>query len=212
MNIIRYKEVIHADFSKDAEFMERVIKEIGLNPDAKILDIGTGFGAMAILLALNGYDVLTGQPENDPEWDEHAQVHHEHGEGHEGHHEHGFHPEMMDWRKNARKAGVLDKISFQFLDALNLDFADKSFDGIFMYDVLQHIEDRKRVLLEATRVLSENGAVCVFEWNKRSKRETEEKEGFTIDYIDPRKILKGIDFRIDLFEGDYLNAFIIRRA
>ena len=31
MKIDRYKEVIHEDFSKDVEFMERVIKELGLD-------------------------------------------------------------------------------------------------------------------------------------------------------------------------------------
>ncbi len=61
----KFKKVIHEDFAKDA-----TINNLNLDKNSKIFDIGTGLGAMVILLALNGFDVLTGEPEVNPERDE----------------------------------------------------------------------------------------------------------------------------------------------
>ena len=40
---------------------------------------------MSILLTLNGFRVLTGQPENDPEWANDERHHPEHSEAHARH-------------------------------------------------------------------------------------------------------------------------------
>ena len=207
MNLEKYKQVIHDDFSSDADFMDKTIKGLGLDKNAKILDIGTGMGAMSILLALNGFDVLTGQPEHDPEWEELSEGQHEHCEGQNHHHEYC----MSDWRENAMALGVEDRIRFKYLDATKLEFTDKSFDGIFLYDALQHIKDRKLALNECIRLLTQDGLICVIEWNEKSIKETEEKYGFTIDYIDPAQILNRDDAAIKMIKGNKVNAFIIRK-
>ena len=59
MSLEKYKEVIHKDFLKDIDFIDKTIKHLNIQSDSKILDIGTGIGAMAILLALNNFTVLT---------------------------------------------------------------------------------------------------------------------------------------------------------
>ena len=41
---------------------QRALQELGLPPDAAILDVGTGNGNFAIYLALQGFQVLTGEP------------------------------------------------------------------------------------------------------------------------------------------------------
>ena len=195
MSLEKYKQVI-GEFAVDADFMDRIIKNLNLDQDSRILDIGTGFGAMSILLALNGLNVLTGQPEHDPQSEEHE-------------HHHEFN--ISDWKENAKSLGVEDKIQFQHLDAEALDFPDESFDGVFMYDSLQHIINRKVALNECIRVIRTNGLICVIEWTEKSIKETEEKEGFTIDYIDPRKILERNDVSIELNSGEWVKAFIIKK-
>ena len=88
MSLETYKEVIHEGFSKEADLIDKIIKRLKLNKNAKILDIGTGMGAMSILLAINGYKVITGQPEHNPEWEEMKKQHyeHDHATGHGHHH------------------------------------------------------------------------------------------------------------------------------
>lgn len=184
-----------------------MIKDIGLNRNARILDIGTGFGAMSILLAMNGYNVLTGQPEHDPESEEHES---HHGEDHKGHeHHHGF--PTLDWQENAQALGVNDRIEFMHLNAESLDFPDNSFDGIFMYDTLQHTRNRGIALNESVGIVKPSGLICVIEWNQRTIQETEEKEGFTIDYIDPGEFLNSEDISIELKAGFWVNVFIVRK-
>ena len=94
---------------------------------------------------------------------------------------------------------------------LNLDFADDSFDAIFMYDTLQHVAHREEALNECIRVIKPDGVICVIEWNERSIQADEAQYGFTIDYIDPRTILQRDDVSIEVLVGTWVNAFLIRR-
>jgi ubiquinone/menaquinone biosynthesis C-methylase UbiE len=46
-------------------------------------------------------------------------------------------------------------------DATRLEFADRSFDFVYSFHVLEHIPDCTRALAEMRRVLSEDGAYCI---------------------------------------------------
>jgi ubiquinone/menaquinone biosynthesis C-methylase UbiE len=200
VSLEKYKQVIHEDFVKDVDFIDDTIKELGLDKKAKILDIGTGLGAMSILLAINGFDVLTGQPEEGHGQEEHS---------HEAHC-HGF--SECEWRESAKALGVTDKIEFRHLNAEALDLPDESRDAIFMYDTLQHVKNRELALNESMRVIKPNGLTCLIEWNERSIKEDKERYGFTIDYIDPRKILHRDDVSTELIAGTWVNIFVIRKT
>ena len=65
MNLNTAKEVLGKEFAFTADFVNEIIQNLNLPKNARILDIGTGMGNMAIMLALNGYKVLTGEPETD---------------------------------------------------------------------------------------------------------------------------------------------------
>jgi len=50
-----------------------------------------------------------------------------------------------------------DGVRFVCGDATNLDFPDRSFDAVTMFDVIEHIPDDRRALAEAFRVLRPGG-------------------------------------------------------
>ncbi len=211
MSLKKFMKAIHEDFTKDADFINATLNNLNLDKNSKILDIGTGLGAMAILLALNDFNVLTGEPEFDPERDkwEHHELHH--GKAHGDHHEQHQNEYEFNWRESAKTVGVEHKIKYQHFDAQDLPFPDDTFDGIFMYDTLQHINKREIALKECLRVIKSSGIVSVIEWNKNSIEQDEKKYGFTIDYIDPKDILKQDNISIEKFKGKFVNMYILRK-
>ena len=208
MSLEKYKQIIDADFIKDIDFIDKKIKDLNLNKQSKILDIGTGIGAMSILLAINGYHVLTGEPDEDSEMNKD----HHHGEQHEHHsHDEHFHGSWSDWRESAKAVGVEDRIDYQHFNAEKLPFLAGSYDGIFMYDTLQHIHDRGLALNECIRVLKTEGYLCVIEWSKKTIKEDKEKYGYEIDFIDPKVYLNSDDILIKIFSGEYVIFNIIQK-
>ena len=107
------------------------IEALGLSPGANVLDVGTGEGRFASFLALQGMNVLTGEPASDT-----------------------THYAGKDWSSTATKLGVRDKIRFEAFDASNMPFDDSTFDGVFFFGVLHHVDEaaRKAVVEEAMRV------------------------------------------------------------
>ncbi len=69
MDIKEVKKKLGGQFSFMFDFINSTVKDLELHKDARILDVGTGQGRMAIILALNNYKVITGEPEgDDPEY------------------------------------------------------------------------------------------------------------------------------------------------
>jgi SAM-dependent methyltransferase len=63
---------------------------------------------------------------------------------------------------------VLPGLVFARADASQLPFADATFEGILIRDLLHHVGDRVGVLAEATRVLCPGGTLAVIEPNRAS--------------------------------------------
>jgi ubiquinone/menaquinone biosynthesis C-methylase UbiE len=59
-----------------------------------------------------------------------------------------------DWATSAEKAGVRDRIRFQPFDAGAMPFAPETFDAVFFFGVLHHVDESARtaVVREALRV------------------------------------------------------------
>jgi len=62
--------------------------------------------------------------------------------------------------------------TFQQMDAMNLQFADNEFDGIWSVEAGPHMPDKQKYADEMLRVLKPNGYLGVADWNSRdlSKR------------------------------------------
>ena len=82
---------------------------------------------------------------------------------------------------------------------------------MFLYDALQHIEDREKALNESIRITRPKGIVCVIETNSNGIRYYKETEGFDIDKIDPRDFSLNYAISTEILEGKYSNAYIIKR-
>ena len=65
MDLDEVMERLGSEFQYIFENTKPILQYLALKNDAKILDVGTGQGRMAITLALNGYKVLTGELESD---------------------------------------------------------------------------------------------------------------------------------------------------
>jgi ubiquinone/menaquinone biosynthesis C-methylase UbiE len=208
-----YKRIF-LEFATDANFINETIKKLNLTKNSRILDTGTGIGAMSTLLALNGFHILTGEPEVEPEGDNWNHHDHLHGDSKENHHDnHGdFNREdWNDWRESAKALGVEGKIKFQNFDVEDLPFSNEFFDGIFLYDTLQHVKNREIALNECLRILNTNGVIVVIEWTKKQIEEDYKKYGYRIDFIDPRDILKRDDISTELVKGEAVNIYLLQK-
>ena len=220
MSLEKYKKVIHKDFLKDIDFISKTIKELNLQPESKILDIGTGIGAMAILLALNNFNVLTGEPKIDPKSDHSHNHTHSHKSGshndayHKGHHfdttEEAW-KSWGDWRASAKKLNVFDRIKFQHFNVEKLPFTSESINGIFMYDTLQHVRRRNIALEECLRVLTPDGVICVIEWSKETIEQENEEYGYGIEYVDPKDYLRSSNLSIEIKNGKFVIIYLIQK-
>ncbi len=213
MSLEKFKQIF-GEFAESAEFLDENIKKLNLEKDSKILDIGAGIGAMSTLLALNGFDVLTGEPALDIDKgnrdDDHKQMFVESQAQHDyQHHENHEYKIWGDWKESAKSLGVFSKIKYQYLDAQDLSFEDDSFDGIFLYDSLQHIQNKELALKECIRVLKPRGIIFVMEWTKKQIEEDYKKYGYKIDLINPEDYLKGSNIKIELISGNKVNIFVL---
>jgi len=209
INLEKYKKIIHEDFSKSTDFINKTINTLNLVKDSKILDVGTGFGAMAILLAINGLNVITGELEENHGGMNHDKHHETHQ--HEQHKSDNHKNYSFNWEEIAKAVGVEDQIQFQHFNVLNLPFPNNFFDGIFLYDTLQHAKNKHSALKECFRVIKPSGLISVIEWNEKSIEADYKKHGFKLDYIDPKDFLKQEDGLIETHLGEYVNIYIIRK-
>ncbi|MHA2059742.1 MAG: class I SAM-dependent methyltransferase [Candidatus Ranarchaeia archaeon] len=192
------------EFTLYVGFLEELIDHLALNLSSKILDIGTGWGVMPLILALKGYKVLTGEPERTPE------PYREHKD-HQPHQTDGG-KFSLDWRESARAVDVQHQIKFQHFDAEQLPFADGSFDGVFMNGTLHHLQQKQVALNETLRVITLHGVVTIIEGNKDAVEIVNQTHGTVYALDDPRDFLQRDDISVEVITGDLAQAYILRRT
>lgn len=183
MSLEKIKETLGERFSRDSDFLNSIVIELNLAKSSKILDIGTGWGFMAITLALHGYNVITGEPEN-AKW--------------------------ADWKSRAQNVNVENKITFKPFYAENLPFEDHSFDAIFLYTSLHHIQNRSQALREILRVMKHDGYMIIIELTETGVKLIRQRHINHPDAVNPKEFTKEFDLEVHVKESKYLNAYIYR--
>ena len=133
-----YTDVIRKNLADDwdAVWADMLISRFpeGRRENLRVLDIGTGPGFYAIILAARGYDVTAVD----------------------------FSENML--AEARRNAGALaEKIDFRQMDAHALDFPDGSFDVIVTRNLTWNLSDPFRAYKDWLRVLRPGGAALIFD-------------------------------------------------
>jgi len=189
MNISEVKELLGFEFGFIFDNINPILQELEIDKNAKILDVGTGEGRMAITLALSDYKVLTGELESDES--EYAK---------------------KNWFESAKKAEVDHLITYTPFNAEKMPFEDNSFDAIFISGTLHHIGDRQATFNESVRVVKKNGIVCIFEPNNqaivtiRSKKFPDHP-----DAVDPKDYNIVLKLPVEIKKTSFYDAYIFQK-
>ncbi len=176
MDIEKLKEMLGNEFAFTYDSINPVIQDLKLNKKAKILDIGTGKGNMAITLAINKYNVITGEPEEDES--KYAK---------------------QNWLESAKKAKVEHLITYTPFNAEKMPFEDSSFDAVFILGTLHHIDNKKATLKECKRIIKLGGIICISEPSREAIIFIREKMfPDHPDSVDPRKYAQDLHLSVEL--------------
>lgn len=188
MNIKEAKEILGNEISFMFDFINPVVQKLNLDKNAKILDVGTGQGRMAIILALNNYSVTTGEPEGDNT--EYAK---------------------QDWLANAKKVNVDHLITFVHFNAEDMSFKNESFEAIFLLGAIHHIENKSSAFKEFIRTTKPSGIICIFEPTPKGIEAMRKRFPSHPDAVDPRDFAKNYNLSIEIKNSPLFDAFVFKK-
>lgn len=171
---------------------EECLQLAGKIKGKNILDIATGSGWMAIVLAKAGYNVTTIDIDDDA---------------------------IERAKKRAEDEGISipDNLTFQIADAQNLPFPDNSFDAVFSFDSMHHMPDCNKVIKELSRVCAPGGFIMISDLNQKGldavrsvvKRDGENhyENECVVDFVG--EILKNKFNKIESFKMEFVTIYKI---
>lgn len=125
-------------FGMHRRFKRRAIRNAGIGPGQKILDICTGSGDIAIMIAREfPTSQIIGVDLSD---------------------------RMLEIAKN--RAAGLRNLTFEKADALKLPFADRTFDVVFMGFGLRNLDNLQKGILEMARITKAGGRISSLDLGK----------------------------------------------
>ncbi len=123
------------------DLIEELLQWAGIQQAQNILDVGCGIGGSSLYLAQKFNAIATGITLSPVQ----ATRAHE----------------------RAESAGLKTKTQFQVADALNMPFADASFDLVWSLESGEHMPDKVKFLQECYRVLKPGGKLIMVTWCHR---------------------------------------------
>uniref|UniRef100_B8HNU8 Methyltransferase type 11 n=1 Tax=Cyanothece sp. (strain PCC 7425 / ATCC 29141) TaxID=395961 RepID=B8HNU8_CYAP4 len=123
------------------DLIEALLQWSGVTQAENILDVGCGIGGSSLYLAEKFGAAVTGITLSPVQ--------------------------AQRARERAIAAGLAPQVQFQVADALELPFADASFDLIWSLESGEHMPDKQRFLQECSRVLRPGGTLLLATWCHR---------------------------------------------
>lgn len=125
-------------FGVDQRWRRRTVAALELGPGAKVLDLATGTGDLALMLARSPAQpsVVGVDPSRNM---------------------------LAIGEEKVRRAGLEERVAMRFGDAQRLDFDDATFDGVTIAFGIRNVPDRPAALREMARVTRPGGRVAILE-------------------------------------------------
>ncbi|OLS15503.1 MAG: cyclopropane-fatty-acyl-phospholipid synthase [Promethearchaeota archaeon CR_4] len=171
-------------FELVADFLYNVVSDLKLKKTSKFLDIGTGSGIMSIILAIQDFKIITGEPAGD-NW--------------------------ADWQTPVKSLGLEKQISFQPFRAEALPFNDASFDAIFIFGSFHHIAEKTLTLQECSRCLKATGVLVIFEFHPKGIALLRKEIPNHPDAANPLDYLGQLQLSYEIRSNEYMNAYIFHK-
>ena len=133
-------------FGQDPRWRAFLVARLRSAPDARVLDVATGTGAVAVEIVRRYGCYVTGIDQS---------------------------PEMLAGaRRRVAEAGFSDRIALMEGEAERLPFPDASFDAVTFTYLLRYVDDPAAVLRELARVVHPRGVVASLEFGVPHRRLT----------------------------------------